>query len=160
MKKEPQRIPKIKIEKLPSKTRIAVITALWNTDLTNNMEKECLKELSKQKVKIKSVKVAGSFELIAAAKVALLKKYDAVVVLGVVLNGETPHFDYVCQAVTSGMTNLAIEFGKPIGFGVLTCNNYEQAYQRAGFKDSKENKGKETAEAVLQSLSAHKQLAK
>ena len=98
--------------------------------------------------------------MIAAAKVALVKKYDAVIVLGVVLNGETPHFDYVCQAVTSGMTNLAVEFGKPIGFGVLTCNNYKQAYQRAGFKDSKENKGKETAEAVLLSLISHKQLAK
>lgn len=159
MIKKPQRIPKIKIEKLPANTRVAVITALWNTDLTNNMEKECLKELNKHKLKIKTIKVAGSFELIAAAKVALLKKYDAVVVLGVVLNGETPHFDYVCQAVTSGMTNLAIEFGRPIGFGVLTCNDYKQAYQRAGFTDSKENKGKETAQAVLQSLIAHKQLA-
>jgi len=154
------RIPKIKVSKLPTNTKIAVITALWNTDLTNNMETECLKELKKHKLKVTNIRVAGSFELIAAAKVALVKKYDAVIVLGVVLNGETPHFDYVCQAVTSGMTNLAVEFGKPIGFGVLTCNNYKQAYQRAGFKDSKENKGKETAEAVLLSLISHKQLAK
>ena len=58
------------------------------------------------------------------------------------------------------MTQLAVEFGKPIGFGVLTCNDYQQAYQRSGFKDSKENKGKETAEAVLLSLLTHKQLAK
>ncbi len=158
--KDPQRIPKIKITKMPNNTKIAVITALWNTDLTQNMEKECLKELNRHKIKIKKINVAGSFELIAAAKVALVKKYDAVIVLGVVLNGETPHFDYVCQAVTNGMTNLAVEFGKPIGFGVLTCNNYKQAYQRAGFKDSKENKGKETAEAVLLSLISHKELAK
>lgn len=154
------RIPKIKVSKIPTNTKIAVITALWNTDLTNNMETECLKELKKHKLKVTNTRVAGSFELIAAAKVALVKKYDAVIVLGVVLNGETPHFDYVCQAVTSGMTNLAVEFGKPIGFGVLTCNNYKQAYQRAGFKDSKENKGKETAEAVLLSLISHKLLAK
>ncbi|MFM1826172.1 MAG: hypothetical protein RLZZ37_807 [Actinomycetota bacterium] len=158
--KDPQRIPKIKITKMPNNTKIAVITALWNTDLTQNMEKECLKELNRHKIKIKKINVAGSFELIAAAKVALVKKFDAVIVLGVVLNGETPHFDYVCQAVTNGMTNLAVEFGKPIGFGVLTCNNYKQAYQRAGFKDSKENKGKETAEAVLLSLISHKELAK
>jgi len=158
--KDPQRIPKIKITKMPNNTKIAVITALWNTDLTQNIEKECLKELNRHKIKIKKINVAGSFELIAAAKVALVKKYDAVIVLGVVLNGETPHFDYVCQAVTNGMTNLAVEFGKPIGFGVLTCNNYKQAYQRAGFKDSKENKGKETAEAVLLSLISHKELAK
>lgn len=155
-----QRIPKIKIDKISQNTKVAVITALWNTDLTQNMESECLKELNKHKIKITTIKVAGSFELIAAAKVALVKKFDAVVVLGVVLNGETPHFDYVCQAVTKGMTELAVEYGKPIGFGVLTCNNYKQAYQRAGFKDSKENKGKETAEAVLLSLISHKQLAK
>ncbi|MEY3470615.1 MAG: hypothetical protein RLZZ575_1075 [Actinomycetota bacterium] len=156
----PQRIPNINITKVPSSTKVAVITALWNTDLTENMENECLKELNKHKIKVKSFKVAGSFELIAAAKTALAKKYDAVIVLGVVLNGETPHFDYVCQAVTNGMTQLAVEFGKPIGFGVLTCNDYQQAYQRSGFKDSKENKGKETAEAVLLSLLTHKQLAK
>lgn len=158
--KPTQRIPKIKISKLPANTKIAVITALWNTDLTQNMEKECLKELNKHNIKITTVKVAGSFELISAAKVALRKKFDAVIVLGVVLNGETPHFDYVCQAVTNGVTNLSVEYGKPIGFGVLTCNNYKQAYQRAGFKDSKENKGKETAEAVLLSLISHKNLAK
>lgn len=155
-----QRIPKIEIKKVPKSTKIAVITALWNTDLTENMQTECIKELDKFNIKIKRINVAGSFELIAAAKVALAKKFDAVVVLGVILNGETPHFDYVCQAVTQGMTDLAVEYGKPIGFGVLTCNNYEQAYQRAGFKDSKENKGKETAEAVLLSLISHKQLAK
>lgn len=155
-----QRIPKIEIKKVPKSTKIAVITALWNTDLTENMQTECIKVLDKFNIKIKTVNVAGSFELIAAAKAALVKKFDAVVVLGVILNGETPHFDYVCQAVTQGMTDLAVEYGKPIGFGVLTCNNYEQAYQRAGFKDSKENKGKETAEAVLLSLISHKQLAK
>lgn len=155
-----QRIPKIEIKKVPKSTKIAVITALWNTDLTENMQTECIKVLDKFNIKIKTVNVAGSFELIAAAKVAMVKKFDAVVVLGVILNGETPHFDYVCQAVTQGMTDLAVEYGKPIGFGVLTCNNYEQAYQRAGFKDSKENKGKETAEAVLLSLISHKQLAK
>ena len=99
----PQRIPNINITKVPSSTKVAVITALWNTDLTEKMENECLKELNKHKIKVKSFKVAGSFELIAAAKTALAKKYDAVIVLGVVLNGETPHFDYVCQAVTNGM---------------------------------------------------------
>ncbi len=155
-----QRIPKIIIGKIPQSTKVAVITALWNTDLTQKMESECVKELNKQNIKITAIKVAGSFELIAAAKEALVKKFDAVVVLGVILNGETPHFDYVCQAVTKGITDLAVEYGKPIGFGVLTCNDYKQAYQRAGFKDSKENKGKETAEAVLLSLISHKQLAK
>ena len=62
--------------------------------------------------------------------------------------------------MTSGLTSLAVEYGKPIGFGVLTCNNYQQAYDRAGFSDSKENKGKETAQAVLQSIYAHKSLSK
>ena len=154
------RIPQISNLPIPKNTKIAVITALWNKELTDQMRQECVKEISLNHLKCTQVEVAGSFELIAATKQALSKKFDAVIALGVVLNGETPHFEYVCQAVTSGLTSLAVEYGKPIGFGVLTCNNYQQAYDRAGFSDSKENKGKETAQAVLQSIFAHKSLSK
>ena len=87
-----------------------------------------------------------------------MKKFDAVIALGVVLRGETPHFEYVSNAVANGLTQIAADTGKPIGFGVLTCDNHEQAKARAGFPESIENKGKESALAVLQSLNEHKKL--
>ncbi len=156
--KDPQRIPKIKITKMPNNTKIAVITALWNTDLTQNMEKECLKELNRHKIKIKKINVAGSFELIAAAKVALVKKYDAVIVLGVVLNGETPHFDYVCQGVTQGIMQVSLTRSKPIGFGVLTVDTVEQAIARSGIAGSKEDKGFDATVAALELLKVKRDL--
>jgi 6,7-dimethyl-8-ribityllumazine synthase len=75
-----------------------------------------------------------------------------------VLRGETPHFEYVSMAVTNGLTQIAADTGKPIGFGVLTCDNHEQAKARAGFPESIENKGKDSALAVLLSLNEHKKL--
>ena len=135
-----------------------MITAIWNRDLTEKMEEQCLKTLKGYGIKPTSIQVSGSFELIAAARNAILKKYDAVIVLGVVLRGETPHFEYISMAVTNGITQIASESGKPIGFGVLTCDNYEQAKARAGFEGSIENKGQECAIAVLLSLSEHKKL--
>jgi len=105
-----------------------------------------------------SIEVSGSFELISATKYAIDKKFDAVVALGVVIKGDTPHFDYVCMGVTNGIAHIAAETGKPIGFGVLTCDTEKQARERAGFSDSIENKGRDSALAVLQSLMNHKKL--
>lgn len=153
-----QRIPEIKIGKIKKSTRIAVITAIWNQDLTDHMLNQCNLTLADHGIKPTSIRVSGSFELIAAAKAAINKKFDAVIALGVVLKGETPHFDYVCQAVTNGLTQIAAETGKPIGFGVLTCDNHEQAKARAGFPGSIEDKGRDTAMAVLNSLIEHKKL--
>jgi len=153
-----QRIPEIKIGKIKKSTRIAVITAIWNQDLTDNMLNQCNLTLADHGIKPTSIRVSGSFELIAATRAAINKKFDAVIALGVVLKGETPHFDYVCQAVTNGLTQIAAETGKPIGFGVLTCDNHAQAKARAGFTGSIEDKGKDTAMAVLNSLIEHKKL--
>jgi len=153
-----QRIPEIKIGKIKKSTRIAVITAIWNQDLTDHMLNQCNLTLADHGIKPTSIRVTGSFELIAATKAAVNKKFDAVIALGVVLKGETPHFDYVCQAVTNGLTQIAAETGKPIGFGVLTCDNHAQAKARAGFPGSIEDKGKDTAMAVLNSLIEHKKL--
>ncbi|MFM1986504.1 MAG: 6,7-dimethyl-8-ribityllumazine synthase, partial [Actinomycetota bacterium] len=153
-----QRIPEIKIEKVKKSSKIAVVTAIWNQDLTDKMLSECMLTLTSYGLKPTSIRVSGSFELVAATKNAFLKKFDAVIALGVVLRGETPHFDYVAMAVTNGLTQIAAETGKPIGFGVLTCDNYDQAKARAGFPGSIENKGRESALAVLQSLNEHKKL--
>jgi 6,7-dimethyl-8-ribityllumazine synthase len=155
-----KRIPEITITKVKKSTKIAVITAAWNEDLTNKMNQECIKTFKEFGLKPVEISVSGSFELIAATKNAFIKKYDAVVSLGVVLKGETPHFDFISMAVTNGLAQIAAEAGKPVGFGILTCDNYEQAHARAGFDTSKENKGKECALAVLKSLESHQRLAK
>ena len=153
-----QKIPDIKIEKVKKSSKVAVIAAIWNQDLTDNMMSECLKTLKEYGLKPVSIRVSGSFELIAATKQAFLQKFDAVIALGVELRGETPHFEYVSMAVTNGLTQIAVDTGKPIGFGVLTCDNHEQAKARAGFPESIENKGKDSALAVLLSLNEHKKL--
>ena len=153
-----QKNPDIKIEKVKKSSKVAVIAAIWNQDLTDNMMSECLKTLKEFGLKPVSIRVSGSFELIAATKQAFLQKLDAVIALGVVLRGETPHFEYVSMAVTNGLTQIAADTGKPIGFGVLTCDNHEQAKARAGFPESIENKGKDSALAVLLSLNEHKKL--
>lgn len=153
-----QKIPDIKIEKVKKSSKVAVVAAIWNQDLTDNMMSECLKALKEYGLKPVSIRVSGSFELIAATKQAFLQKFDAVIALGVVLRGETPHFEYVSMAVTNGLTQIAADSGKPIGFGVLTCDNPEQAKARAGFPESIENKGKDSALAVLLSLNEHKKL--
>jgi 6,7-dimethyl-8-ribityllumazine synthase len=97
-------------------------------------------------------KVAGSFEIPLAAQRMLDSGCDAVVTVGLVLRGETPHFDYVCQGVTSGVMDVMLSRGKPIGFGVLMCDNVEQAHARSGLPGSKEDKGYDAAVAALDLL--------
>ena len=91
----------------------------------------------------------GSFELPVASKAALDAGADAVVALGVIIRGGTPHFEYVSDAATSGLTQVSILTGKPVGFGVLTLDDEQQGLDRAGLPGSKEDKGAEAAEAVL-----------
>ena len=94
------------------------------------------------------VRVPGAVELPVVAA-ALAAGHDAVVALAVVVRGGTPHFDYVCQSVTTGLTRVALDAGKPVGFGVLTCDTLEQARDRAGLAGSREDKGREAALAAL-----------
>ena len=94
------------------------------------------------------VRVPGSFELpVAAARLAAT--FDVVVALGVVIRGGTPHFDYVCQAATMGLTDVSVRTGTPVGFGVLTCDTEEQGIARAGLPGSVEDKGHEAITAAL-----------
>jgi 6,7-dimethyl-8-ribityllumazine synthase len=94
------------------------------------------------------VRVAGAVELPVVAQ-ELVKHYDAVVCLGAVIRGGTPHFEYVCDAVTAGLTRVALDSGTPVGNGVLTCNTIEQARDRSGLPDSSEDKGWEAVVAAL-----------
>ena len=95
------------------------------------------------------MRVAGSFELPLASKVALEAGADAVVALGVIIRGGTPHFEFVSSAATDGLTRVALDTGKPVGFGVLTLENEQQGIDRAGLPDSHEDKGAEAAEAAV-----------
>jgi 6,7-dimethyl-8-ribityllumazine synthase len=94
------------------------------------------------------VRVAGAVELPVVAQ-ELARHYDAVVCLGAVIRGGTPHFEYVCDAVTAGLTRVALDAGTPIGNGVLTCNTLQEARDRCGLPDSSEDKGWEAAVAAL-----------
>lgn len=113
-----------------------------------------LNELAKAEVENPVLKrVPGAFELPLAAKFAIEQGADAVIALGVVIRGETPHFDYVCQSATNGLTDLQLSSGVPIGFGLLTVDNEAQALARAGLAGSKEDKGAEAVQAALHMLS-------
>ena len=94
------------------------------------------------------VRVPGSFELPVVCAAAA-ETYDVVVALGVVIRGGTPHFEYVSAGVTQGLTRVALDSGKPVGFGVLTCDNEAQARDRSGMNGSRESKGYEAASSAI-----------
>jgi len=93
--------------------------------------------------------VPGAFELPIAAKAFASQRYDAVVALGVVIRGGTPHFEYVCRAATDGLSRVALDSGIAVGFGVLTCDDDQQALDRSGLEGSREDKGYEATAAAL-----------
>lgn len=128
--------------------RIVVIAASWHEPVMAGLISGARQGLSDAGVAAPElVRVPGSFELpVAAARLA--PHYDAVVALGVVIRGGTPHFDYVCQAATAGLTDVSVRTGVPVGFGVLTCDDEQQALDRAGLDGSSENKGYEAATAA------------
>jgi 6,7-dimethyl-8-ribityllumazine synthase len=136
-----------------SKFKVAVISASWHREICDALVDGAHRALSQAKIEIKPViRVPGSFELPLAAQFALDAGADAAVVLGVVVRGETPHFDYVCQGVTQGIMNLSLARSKPIGFGVLTVDTVTQAIARSGVAGSSEDKGFDATVAALELL--------
>jgi 6,7-dimethyl-8-ribityllumazine synthase len=135
--------------------RVAVIAAQWHEQVMNGLldgAHRALKELGIEEPTV--VRVPGTFELPVAAKQLADRGYDAVVALGVVIRGGTPHFDYVCQGATLGLTQVAVTTGVPVGFGVLTCDTEQQALDRAGLPDSAEDKGHEAVTAAVATAAA------
>ena len=133
--------------------RVAVVASSWHTVIMDGLLDGARRALADAGVADASVvRVPGSFELpVAAARLA--PGLDAVVALGVVIRGGTPHFDYVCSAATQGLTDVAVRTGVPVGFGVLTCDTEQQGLDRAGLEGSQEDKGYEaTAAAVRTAL--------
>ncbi|MCW5254039.1 MULTISPECIES: 6,7-dimethyl-8-ribityllumazine synthase [unclassified Streptomyces] len=130
--------------------RVAVVAAQWHDRVMDGLVDGALRALRDLGIDEPTVlRVPGSFELPVVAKVLAGRGYDAVVALGVVIRGGTPHFDYVCQGVTQGLVQVSVETGVPIGFGVLTCDTEEQALDRAGLPGSNEDKGHEAVTAAV-----------
>ncbi|MBO1415842.1 6,7-dimethyl-8-ribityllumazine synthase [Streptomyces sp. FH025] len=130
--------------------KVAVVAAQWHDQVMNGLldgAHRALKELGVAEPTV--LRVPGTFELPVAAKRLAERGYDAVIALGVVIRGGTPHFDYVCQAATAGLTQVSVDTGVPVGFGVLTCDNEEQAIDRAGLPGSAEDKGHEAVTAAV-----------
>lgn len=128
---------------------VAVVAASWHTTVMDGLLDGARRALAEAGVTdVTEVRVPGSFELPVAAS-RLAPMHDAVVALGVVIRGGTPHFDYVCSATTVGLTEVSVRTGVPVGFGVLTCDNEEQALDRAGLDGSVEDKGHEAATAAV-----------
>ncbi|CAN5283421.1 6,7-dimethyl-8-ribityllumazine synthase [soil metagenome] len=135
--------------------RVTVVAASWHTVVMDGLLAGALRALAEAGVNwVTVVRVPGTFELPVAAKHAADHGADAVVALGVVIRGGTPHFEYVCEAATLGLTQVAVQTGIPVGFGVLTCDDEAQALDRAGLPDSHEDKGAEAAQAAVATVVA------
>lgn len=141
--------PEIDLPQLPN-ARVAIISSSWHLDICNDLVAGAQRALAAAAIKnVEVIYVPGSFEIPLASQIAFEKGFDAVVAVGLVLEGETPHFDYVCQGVTQGVIDVQLKWSKPIGYGVLMCENLEQAIARSGRPGSKEDKGYDSAIAAL-----------
>lgn len=147
---------KTKVEK----AKIGIVVSRWNSSITGAMLDGALKALKGNGIKDEDVLVVhcpGSFEIPLTAQYLLEEReLDGVIALGVVIRGGTPHFEYVCDAVTSGVLELNLKFSKPVAFGVLTTDDVKQALDRAGEKG---NKGGEAALALLEMIDIKRKLS-
>jgi 6,7-dimethyl-8-ribityllumazine synthase len=132
--------------------RIAIIVAQWNAEITKALYDGAYQFLTRHGISkdhIITVEVPGSFELTSGADILLTNnQLDAVICLGCVIQGETRHFDFICNAVANGLTQVSIKHTKPVIFGVLTTDTFQQAKDRSGGKHG--NKGEEAAASALQ----------
>lgn len=140
------------------KIKVGVVTARFNSEITSKLEEGALAVLEDAGVHIESVKVPGAVEIPITCQALFKRGCDGVVALGAVIRGETSHYDYVCQSVERGVTELMLQTGKPIGFGVLTTENEEQALDRVGGRHG--HKGAEAAEVTLEMIGLLKDLKK
>ncbi|MBZ5497902.1 MAG: 6,7-dimethyl-8-ribityllumazine synthase [Acidobacteriia bacterium] len=141
-------------------SRFAIVISRFNSFISDRLLNGALDALERHGAApddITTVWVPGSFEIVLAAKrMALSGKYDAVICLGALLQGETPHFQYISSTVTRGIGNLSLESGVPVIYGILTCNTLEQAIERAGLKSG--NRGFDAALSAIEMVQVLKQL--
>lgn len=129
--------------------RVTVIAGAWHDEITDGLIAGALRVLEAAGTRHSLVRAPGAFELPVLAKAALENGADAVVCLGVIIRGGTPHFEFVSNAATDGLTRVALDTGKPVGFGVLTLDDEAQGLDRAGLPGSREDKGAEAATAAV-----------
>jgi 6,7-dimethyl-8-ribityllumazine synthase len=128
---------------------VVVIAGTWHDTITDGLIAGAARVLDAAGAISRVVRVPGSFELAVAAQAAFAGGADAVVALGVIIRGGTPHFEYVSAATTDGLTRVSLDAGRPVGFGVLTLDDEKQGLDRAGLPGSHEDKGAEAADAAL-----------
>jgi 6,7-dimethyl-8-ribityllumazine synthase len=141
--------------------RFCIVAARFNDRIVEDLVRGALDALRRHGVAdgaVDVVRVPGAFELpLAAKRVARTRQYDAIIALGVVIRGATPHFDYVCGECAAGLNRVSLEFDLPVGFGVLTCDTVDQAIERSGVKHG--NKGADAALAAIEMVSLLRQIA-
>lgn len=142
--------------------KFGIVVAEWNYEVTGALAQGAVETLKRHGAKDENIilkHVPGTFELTLGAQYLVeFAKVDAVIVLGCVIQGETRHFDFICQGVTQGITSLNIKYNKPFIFGVLTTDNQQQALDRAGGKHG--NKGDEAAQTAIKMLALNADLNK
>lgn len=130
--------------------RVGIIASQWHEVVMNGLIEGAVRACENSGASHELIRVPGAFELPLGAQLAARsERFDVVVALGVVIRGGTPHFDYVCDAATQGLTRVGLDTHIPIGFGLLTVDNEDQALDRAGLAGSHEDKGNEAVEAAL-----------
>lgn len=134
--------------------RVAVVAGRWHETIAEGLIAGATRVLEAAGARIELIRVPGSFELPVVAKAALEAGAEAAVALGVIIRGGTPHFEFVSDAATSGLTRVALDTGRPVGFGVLTLDDEAQGIDRAGLPGSREDKGAEAASAALEAALA------
>lgn len=128
---------------------VAIVASTWHDVVMNGLIDGASRACAEAGVEATLIRVAGSFELPIVAQACAGADFDAVIALGVIIRGGTPHFEFVSDAATSGLTRVALDTGIPVGFGLLTCDTEQQALDRAGLPDSVEDKGAEAAWAAI-----------
>lgn len=140
--------------------KVGIVAARWNSFVTDKMLAGALEVLKSKGIAEEDIVVVqcpGSYEIPLTVQ-KLLPRVDGVIALGAIIRGDTPHFDYVCDAVNRGITRLNLSSGKPVAFGIVTTDTVQQATERASSGSSKGNKGSEAAIALLEMLSLIQQL--
>ena len=139
--------------------RVALVAASWHEQVMDGLIAGAQRAFADHRIEAPvEIRVPGTFELPVVASALAQQGFDAVVALGVVIRGGTPHFDYVCTAATDGLTRVALDHTVAVGFGVLTCDDEAQALDRAGLDGSSEDKGYEAAAAALQTAQTIKRI--
>ena len=130
--------------------RIAIVASSWHTEVMEGLISGAQRASDAAGALVTLIRVPGAFELPIVAKAcAVSTDFDVVVALGVVIRGDTPHFEYVCSAATQGLSQVALDYLVQVGFGLLTCDTEAQALIRAGLPGSQEDKGQEAVQAAL-----------